>query len=137
MANMMDADYSPAVHDQHQYQQQHGAATTQLTKQLGVQHLCDHRCAVHPLFGNAFRCESSGQVHICDANCSQRVYRDRFSSVCRISKRVFANPVVAPLPSRKRGGCTDIAAGGGGADAVGCKRFMCRTASQEDMMMVM
>lgn len=50
---MMDAQY--AHHDQQQQ-------PTQLAKQIGVQHLCDHRCQVQHMFGNAFRCDTSGQV---------------------------------------------------------------------------
>lgn len=83
-------------------QQQHLQPQTALAKQLGVQHLCDHRCRVTHVFGNAYQCESSGQLHVCDANCGQRVYRDRYSTVCRISRRVFPSAWVAPAPCRKR-----------------------------------
>ncbi|GBF99318.1 hypothetical protein Rsub_12099 [Raphidocelis subcapitata] len=104
MSAAMDAD---APHDQARAQQH----ATQLSKEMAVAHVCDHRCRVQHMFGNAFRCESSGQLHVCDANCVQRVYRDRYSSVCRISRRVFPNAFVEQLPCRKRGG------GGDGGDA--------------------
>jgi hypothetical protein len=61
-----------------------------------VQHVCSHRCKVELMFGNVYRCLSSGQVHVCDQGCSQQVPQDRYSSVCRISKKVFhhAQPAV-------------------------------------------
>jgi hypothetical protein len=54
----MDADFA-SDQVQQQQPQQHDTA---LTKQMNVQHLCDHRCSVQHMFGNAFRCQSSGQV---------------------------------------------------------------------------
>ncbi|KIY97638.1 hypothetical protein MNEG_10323 [Monoraphidium neglectum] len=94
----MDADFA-SDQVQQQQPQQHDTA---LTKQMNVQHLCDHRCSVQHMFGNAFRCQSSGQLHVCDANCTQRVYNDRYSTICRISRKVFANAWAAPAPCRKR-----------------------------------
>jgi hypothetical protein len=49
---------------------------------------------------------------VCDNNCTQRVYRDRYSTACRVSRRVFQNAAADPLPCRKRGG-----GGGDGVDA--------------------
>jgi hypothetical protein len=56
---VMDAD---RAHDQAGAAGAH--AGTQLSKQMSVLHVCDHRCSVHHLFGNAFRCDSSGQVGV-------------------------------------------------------------------------
>ena len=39
-------------------------------------------------FGNVFKCHASGMTHVCDANCNQRLQYDRYSSICRVSKRV-------------------------------------------------
>lgn len=55
MPQRMDADLQSDQHLNEHHQ-------TQLTKQLSVHHLCDHRCSVQHLFGNAYSCESSGQV---------------------------------------------------------------------------
>lgn len=111
---MMDADQA---YDQRACQ---GAVhETLLSKQMGIEHMCDHRCNVQPLFGNAYRCESSGQVHVCDANCSQRMYYDRYSTVCRISRKVCASPCVTSAPSKKRSGARDDEPL---ATDVGCKR---------------
>ncbi len=54
---MMDADMRSSDQQHH-----HEHEATQLAKQISVHHLCDHRCSVQRLFGNAYRCESSGQV---------------------------------------------------------------------------
>lgn len=97
--SMMDAEFQV---DQQQQQQQQPQHETQLTKQMGVQHECSHRCNVQHLFGNAYRCATSGQMHICDSNCTQRVYNDRYSTICRVSRKVFANEWSAPAPCRKR-----------------------------------
>jgi hypothetical protein len=51
-------------------------------------HQCGHRCQVEALFGNAYRCVTSGLVHICDRNCDQRVPYDRYSTICVVSKRL-------------------------------------------------
>ena len=68
--------------------------TSQLERQMSVHHECCHRCSVEHLFGNMFRCLSSGQLHCCDSTCQQRVYNDRYSTICRISKKVFYHDVI-------------------------------------------
>lgn len=126
-ANMACDQHHHAAHAAHAAHAMHADPSTQLAKQLAVAHVCDHRCRVQHLFGNAYRCETSGQVHVCDLNCTQRVYQDRYSTVCRISRRVFASAGAAePLPRRKRdSGCDDGAGGDcggwgfGGADGGG------------------
>lgn len=56
---------------------------------------------VEHMFGNVFKCHSSGQVHVCDANCQQLVYNDRYSRMCRVSRRIFpAPPSEAPPACR-------------------------------------
>jgi len=63
------AALDPAAHhhaamDSDSHSDQYALQQTQLAKQLGVQHLCSHLCSVQHLFGNAYRCESSGQVRL-------------------------------------------------------------------------
>uniref|UniRef100_A0A383V8Q8 Uncharacterized protein n=1 Tax=Tetradesmus obliquus TaxID=3088 RepID=A0A383V8Q8_TETOB len=77
---------------------------TQLERAWSVVHECGAKCSVRHLFGNTFECCSSGQLHICDANCSKRVYRDRYSEVCLVSRRVFEVQQAQQEP-RKRGSC--------------------------------
>jgi len=54
-----------------------------------LQHECTHTCCVQHEFGNLYKCLSSGQLHVCDANCDQRLYNDRYSTICRVSKKLF------------------------------------------------
>jgi hypothetical protein len=57
------------------------------------QHQCTRNCSYKNEFANVFFCETSGQVHICDSTCTQKVWRDQYSTICRLSKRIFENPV--------------------------------------------
>ena len=43
-----------------------------------------------PVVGNMFLCVSSGQAHVCDQNCTQRIALDSHTEVCRLSRRTFA-----------------------------------------------
>ena len=43
-----------------------------------VPHQCDFSCLVVHEFGNLYTCRSSGMQHVCDQNCNQRVYNDRY-----------------------------------------------------------
>ena len=61
-----------------------------------VQHLCNATCQTCHQFGNVYRCISSGMLHVCDANCTSRVYRDPYSSICLISRKVCP-----PLPQQQ------------------------------------
>jgi hypothetical protein len=61
-------------------------------------HKCDRHCSFSPLFGNAWRCDTSGSTHCCDANCAQRIFYDSHSTICRLSKRVFPNAPGAGAP---------------------------------------
>lgn len=77
-------------------------------------HQCGPHCSVEPLFGNAYRCVTSGLVHICDRNCDQRVPYDRYSTICVVSKR---------LGPPAGGGLTgDMVDDGGAAAAAARKR---------------
>jgi hypothetical protein len=83
-------------------------------------HQCGAACSVEALFGNAYRCLSSGMVHICDRNCDQRVAYDRWSSICVISKKL-GPPMTG---SGGIGGAADLdtaarkrMSGGGGQEA--------------------
>lgn len=53
------------------------------------QHQCTRNCPVRHVMGNMFECAASGQMHICDATCTQRVVYDNVSTICRLSRRVF------------------------------------------------
>ena len=55
------------------------------------EHVCSRFCLISHVFGNMYRCESTGAVHICDMNCNQRIFYDNHSHICRLSRRVFAN----------------------------------------------
>lgn len=85
----MDVDCSSWQQDQDQHR-------TQFQKESSIQHLCNHTCSVQHQFGNIFRCVSSGLLHVCDSNCSSRVYRDPYSSICLISRRIHG-PLEVPL----------------------------------------
>mmetsp|Transcript_37122 Transcript_37122/g.94863 ORF Transcript_37122/g.94863 Transcript_37122/m.94863 type:complete len:120 (+) Transcript_37122:250-609(+) len=68
----------------------------------GSGHVCSRFCAIGHQFGNLYRCESSGTVHICDWNCDQRIFYDRYSTICRLSRRIFLNSDVEMEAQRKR-----------------------------------
>jgi hypothetical protein len=63
-------------------------------------HQCSRFCSFEHVVGNVFLCRTSGKTHICDSTCQERVQLDRYSSVCRLSKRVFANASVHDASSK-------------------------------------
>lgn len=64
------------------------AANPCLAAHVSLPHQCGHRCQVQREFGNVFRCTTSGMIHVCDQTCNQRLYNDRYSTICRISKKL-------------------------------------------------
>ena len=60
-----------------------------LATALQETHTCSRNCEYQHLFANVFTCQTSGQVHVCDQTCNQRVWYDSYSSICRLSKRVW------------------------------------------------
>ncbi|XP_047324785.1 uncharacterized protein LOC124928590 isoform X2 [Impatiens glandulifera] len=52
-------------------------------------HKCDWKCGNEHVCGNMYRCRLTGQTHICDKNCNQRILYDNHSSLCRVSKQIF------------------------------------------------
>ncbi|KAG6425627.1 hypothetical protein SASPL_116070 [Salvia splendens] len=52
-------------------------------------HKCDWKCENELVCGNMYRCRLTGQMHICDKNCNQRILYDNHSSLCRASKQIF------------------------------------------------
>ena len=64
-------------------------------------------CTFRPVFGNLYFCETGGKLHVCDSNCTQRVYYDCSSTICRFvlcagrqsvrKNRAAASGVVAHL----------------------------------------
>ncbi|KAI8468618.1 MAG: hypothetical protein J3K34DRAFT_7994 [Monoraphidium minutum] len=72
-------------------------------------------CQSTLLVNQPLRQSTPRQVHICDDNCAQRVYNDRYSAVCRVSRRVFVTECPGPDPCRKRA-CSE------GGDAPADKR---------------
>ena len=89
-------------------------------------HQCGPHCTVEALFGNAYRCVTSGLVHICDRNCDQRVPYDRYSTICVVSKRL-GPPMGGGLgmmdgvaDGSSAGGAPRKRSIGGGGDDVGC-----------------
>ena len=64
------------LHNSQQLQQH------QLTAGAG-EHLCTRFCCFEPLFGNVFRCQTSGITHVCDQGCSERIFLDNHFDICR------------------------------------------------------
>jgi hypothetical protein len=58
-------------------------------KENEASHRCSRHCAFRHEFGNVYVCLTSGQNHICDQTCSERVRLDPYSSTCRLSRRIF------------------------------------------------
>jgi hypothetical protein len=52
---------------------------------------CARSCAIGHVMGNLYQCHGSGQLHVCDSTCVQRVVYDNVSTICRLSRRVFPN----------------------------------------------
>lgn len=52
-------------------------------------HQCTRHCQIRHVLGNMYECAASGQVHICDQNCTQRIVYDNVSTICRLSRKVF------------------------------------------------
>lgn len=81
-------------------------ASSSLEAHVQLPHVCSHTCQVQQEFGNVFRCCSSGLIHVCDSNCNQRLYYDRYNTICRISKKLhpaFATDTAMDVSlSRKR-----------------------------------
>jgi hypothetical protein len=83
-------------------------ARTNFLAALAVNHECDWRCRVENVAGNLWSCVSSGQLHVCDAHCDKKVFLDKHSAVCAISRRRFEGEA-APDPNR----CDDRNSGSG------------------------
>ena len=47
------------------------------------EHLCTRFCCFEPLFGNVFRCQTSGITHVCDQGCCERIFLDNHFDICR------------------------------------------------------
>ena len=47
------------------------------------EHLCTRFCCFEPLFGNVFRCQTSGITHVCDQGCHERIFLDNHFDICR------------------------------------------------------
>ncbi|KAL4441518.1 hypothetical protein ABPG77_002022 [Micractinium sp. CCAP 211/92] len=68
-------------------------------------HVCTRQCEFKTVFGNLFYCVSSGQAHVCDQNCNQRIFYDNHTDICRLSRRLFPRLEAAMSDGpRKRGG---------------------------------
>ena len=52
-------------------------------------HVCSRDCHYELLMGNVHCCQSSGTLHVCDQNCEQSIPYDRYTMVCRLSKKTF------------------------------------------------
>jgi len=65
------------------------------------EHRCGWHCTTEHVIGNMYRCLSSGNVHICDANCNQRMDYGPNEEICYVSRKIFPKQV-ACQPSRKR-----------------------------------
>ncbi|KAL4444295.1 hypothetical protein ABPG75_012032 [Micractinium tetrahymenae] len=68
-------------------------------------HVCTRQCEFKQVFGNMFYCVTSGQAHVCDQNCNQRIFYDNHTDICRLSRRLFPRTEAAMADGpRKRGG---------------------------------
>lgn len=71
--------------------------------QVPVQeHVCSRHCSVQLLFGNCYKCESSGKIHICDQNCDQLMEWDRDNRICKVSRKVVPRSTVTHSTSLER-----------------------------------
>ncbi|KAJ7537469.1 hypothetical protein O6H91_11G006700 [Diphasiastrum complanatum] len=52
-------------------------------------HRCSYSCRVEHIWGNLYRCVSTGITHVCDKNCKQKILYDNVSSICRVSGQIF------------------------------------------------
>lgn len=76
---------------------------TQFTQQLGAGHQCGPRCQTVKEWGNVWRCLATGAVHVCDANCDQRIPLDRYSTICKMSRKLAPlDTVVSTSDSSRR-----------------------------------
>ena len=66
------------------------------------EHVCSQHCSVHLLFGNCYKCESSGQIHICDQNCTQLMDWGRDTVICKVSRKVSKKQHLAHCSSLER-----------------------------------
>lgn len=73
---------------------------------LQNKHVCSRECEFEKMYGNVYRCVSSYHVHVCDANCDQRLPIDQYSEVCRLSKQVFPRTMQPMGPCRYEGSQT-------------------------------
>ncbi|PSC72549.1 plastid-lipid-associated chloroplastic [Micractinium conductrix] len=70
-------------------------------------HVCTRQCEFKQVFGNMFLCTSSGQAHVCDQNCNQRIFFDNHNDICRLSRKLFPRQADASMGdegARKRSG---------------------------------
>lgn len=56
---------------------------------LNSVHKCDWKCENEHVCGNMYRCKLTGNTHICDKNCNQRILYDNHNSLCRVSRHIF------------------------------------------------
>lgn len=59
------------------------------------------QCEFKQVFGNMFYCVTSGQAHVCDQNCNQRIFYDNHHDICRLSRRTFPR-TEAPMADMAR-----------------------------------
>jgi hypothetical protein len=62
---------------------------------------CTMQCEFKHVMGNLYLCATSGQAHVCDQNCSQRIFYDNHTDICRLSRRVFPR-AEAPMADMAR-----------------------------------
>lgn len=52
-------------------------------------HRCGFNCKVEHVWANLYVCRSTGNSHVCDKNCDQRITYDNHSNICRASGQIF------------------------------------------------
>ena len=53
-----------------------------------AQHVCCGSCTVVHCFGNVYKCQTTGSMHVCDQNCEQSVPWSRDECICRCSRKL-------------------------------------------------
>jgi hypothetical protein len=55
-------------------------------------------------FGNLFRCTTSGAQHVCDRNCSQLIQWDKYSLICKVSRKIVPLDTTDTMAVEQDGG---------------------------------
>ena len=65
-------------------------------------HVCNRHCSTVHYFGNVYKCETTGEMHVCDKNCQQHASWDKYSFICPLSRKLSAREDVELPPAEFR-----------------------------------